>query len=247
VEPVGRRRSSRLSTELTQPKVPPHLLLPPPCALRREDNSPAECTEAAAPPPRMPLPHKHEEEAVGRRRSSRLSTELTQPKVPLPPLPLPPCALRREDNSPAECTEAAAPPPRMPLPHKHEEEAVGRGRSSRLSTDAARPTAPLPPLLLLPPCAPRREDTRPAECAVERRRSARLSTDPARLAVHRSCSICRDGCVGTAGAGEEEQELEEGEEATLLPCGHQFHAACIQPWLTLRSTCPLCRQVRAEP
>jgi len=32
------------------------------------------------------------------------------------------------------------------------------------------------------------------------------------------------------------------EEATVLRCGHGFHATCILTWLRYRITCPLCRR-----
>lgn len=36
--------------------------------------------------------------------------------------------------------------------------------------------------------------------------------------------------------------IEEGEKVRILPkCDHTFHVECIDRWLGLRSTCPLCR------
>ncbi|KAF9215725.1 E3 ubiquitin-protein ligase rnf13 [Podila verticillata] len=43
------------------------------------------------------------------------------------------------------------------------------------------------------------------------------------------CAVCLD-------------EFEEGEEIRMLPCHHEFHCECIDPWLTRKSpTCPLCK------
>ncbi|KAF4996519.1 hypothetical protein FDECE_12399 [Fusarium decemcellulare] len=46
---------------------------------------------------------------------------------------------------------------------------------------------------------------------------------------HLGCSICTE-------------DFKVGEDVRVLPCKHQFHPACIDPWLiNVSGTCPLCR------
>lgn len=42
------------------------------------------------------------------------------------------------------------------------------------------------------------------------------------------CSICMT-------------EFEEGDTISELPCSHRFHEACVNRWLPIKRTCPLCR------
>ena len=42
------------------------------------------------------------------------------------------------------------------------------------------------------------------------------------------CPICLEDC-----------DVETG---SMQRCGHSFHEACIQPWLTQHTTCPVCRE-----
>ncbi|KAL5200401.1 hypothetical protein ABZP36_021604 [Zizania latifolia] len=42
------------------------------------------------------------------------------------------------------------------------------------------------------------------------------------------CAVCKDGIM-------------QGELAMPLPCAHFYHVACIEPWLAIRNSCPVCR------
>ena len=43
-----------------------------------------------------------------------------------------------------------------------------------------------------------------------------------------SCSVCI-------------AEIALGQETVLIPCGHMFHDSCINKWLDMHNTCPVCR------
>ncbi|WOL01045.1 hypothetical protein Cni_G09758 [Canna indica] len=45
------------------------------------------------------------------------------------------------------------------------------------------------------------------------------------------CSVCLDGLRSDAG----------GMVVKKMPCGHRFHGGCIEKWLGLHGSCPLCR------
>ncbi|KAI9197453.1 uncharacterized protein BJ171DRAFT_220922 [Polychytrium aggregatum] len=49
------------------------------------------------------------------------------------------------------------------------------------------------------------------------------------LGEQTECSICQE-------------ELEENIEAVELPCKHHYHPYCIEAWLKVNGTCPVCRQ-----
>ncbi|KAH6610163.1 ring finger domain-containing [Trichoderma cornu-damae] len=48
--------------------------------------------------------------------------------------------------------------------------------------------------------------------------------------------------VGNVGCSICTEDFTEGEDMRVLPCNHQFHPNCIDPWLiNISGTCPLCR------
>jgi Ring finger domain len=54
------------------------------------------------------------------------------------------------------------------------------------------------------------------------------TTDEEASDDRQTCSICQN-------------DYEFGDELRELPCKHQFHVACIDQWLPIKRTCPLCR------
>jgi hypothetical protein len=55
-----------------------------------------------------------------------------------------------------------------------------------------------------------------------------------KLDITRSCSICLS-------------EFHVGDRMKRMPgCLHLFHAACLDPWLSINATCPICREPLPE-
>ncbi|XP_065055112.1 E3 ubiquitin-protein ligase znrf3-like [Rhopilema esculentum] len=50
----------------------------------------------------------------------------------------------------------------------------------------------------------------------------------------RSCAICLE-------------EFSEGQDIRIVPCRHEFHKSCVDPWLLSNCTCPLCMLNIVEP
>eukprot|EP00088_Acartia_fossae_P066660 TRINITY_DN82752_c0_g1_i1.p1 TRINITY_DN82752_c0_g1~~TRINITY_DN82752_c0_g1_i1.p1 ORF type:complete len:111 (+),score=10.22 TRINITY_DN82752_c0_g1_i1:46-333(+) len=43
------------------------------------------------------------------------------------------------------------------------------------------------------------------------------------------CPICQD-------------DFELDQSVTVLPCDHYYHSDCVNKWLTMHGTCPVCRK-----
>ncbi|XP_074583594.1 E3 ubiquitin-protein ligase MPSR1-like [Curcuma longa] len=50
------------------------------------------------------------------------------------------------------------------------------------------------------------------------------------------CSVCLDGLWRREAAPTEEEEV-----VREMPCGHRFHGGCVEKWLGMHGSCPLCR------
>lgn len=52
-----------------------------------------------------------------------------------------------------------------------------------------------------------------------------------------TCSICLNELFSD----------EENLKVIQVRCGHMFHPSCVQPWLQMENTCPMCREDLLEP
>ncbi|KAJ5346847.1 Zinc finger RING-type [Penicillium brevicompactum] len=74
------------------------------------------------------------------------------------------------------------------------------------------------------------QTTTPAPAfSINKNTDQRIKADAAPGAGNSSCPICTD-------------DFFDGQDMRALPCSHQFHPDCVDPWLVnVSATCPLCR------
>ncbi|KAL4975838.1 hypothetical protein BDW66DRAFT_62648 [Aspergillus desertorum] len=76
---------------------------------------------------------------------------------------------------------------------------------------------------------PRNDATSLPDSNTEQRQTVTAETETSTEHPNFSCPICTDDFV-------------KGQDLRVLPCNHQFHPECIDPWLVnVSGTCPLCR------
>ncbi|KAL4653786.1 hypothetical protein ACB092_01G331100 [Castanea dentata] len=71
------------------------------------------------------------------------------------------------------------------------------------------------------------------------------------ITAKEDCSICLEGFkfgVSKEEKAEEDcsvclEEFDTGSEVREMTCKHRFHSVCIERWLQVRGSCPLCRFV----
>ncbi|KAL5051745.1 hypothetical protein BDW71DRAFT_171742 [Aspergillus fruticulosus] len=99
----------------------------------------------------------------------------------------------------------------------------------REGTDARQPMATGGTTSPIPDETPRNPATSSPEPNTEQRRTGATETETPTEHPNFSCPICTDDFV-------------KGQDLRVLPCNHQFHPECIDPWLVnVSGTCPLCR------
>ncbi|KAG8745580.1 hypothetical protein FRC12_014513 [Ceratobasidium sp. 428] len=60
------------------------------------------------------------------------------------------------------------------------------------------------------------------------------------------CAVCKDSFAyippeADSTASSSKDEPVQPQEALTLPCKHSFHVDCIEPWVKVKGTCPVCR------
>jgi hypothetical protein len=85
-------------------------------------------------------------------------------------------------------------------------------------------------------------DWRPAKTTAPEERAEMCSMQQAFFSAlaHKTCGICREVF--------EEKNRFTPKYRKLLDCGHEFHTACIEPWLKKHHTCPMqCKKHQESP
>ncbi|KAL4749295.1 hypothetical protein BDW72DRAFT_214177 [Aspergillus terricola var. indicus] len=99
----------------------------------------------------------------------------------------------------------------------------------REGTDTRQPMATGGTTSPTPDETPRDAATSSPGSDTEHRRTGTTETETPTEHPNFSCPICTDDFV-------------KGQDLRVLPCNHQFHPECIDPWLVnVSGTCPLCR------
>ncbi|KAG8736199.1 hypothetical protein FRC10_009574 [Ceratobasidium sp. 414] len=69
---------------------------------------------------------------------------------------------------------------------------------------------------------------------------------PGNQLENEDCAVCKDGFAyippeSDSTASSSKDEPPQPQEALTLPCKHSFHVECIEPWVKVKGTCPVCR------
>ncbi|KAM3515670.1 hypothetical protein MY11210_000648 [Beauveria gryllotalpidicola] len=103
----------------------------------------------------------------------------------------------------------------------------GVGETPTAETSTAETTTAETPAAETPTAETPTAETPTAETAVAESASAQGGSE--HDGEHLGCSICTE-------------DFTVGEDVRVLPCHHQFHPGCVDPWLVnVSGTCPLCR------
>ncbi|RDW90618.1 uncharacterized protein DSM5745_02393 [Aspergillus mulundensis] len=109
------------------------------------------------------------------------------------------------------------------------EMSVDSETNSQLREDTHQPMATGGTTSPTPDETPRNAATSSPDANAEQRRTGTTETETPTEHPNFSCPICTDDFV-------------KGQDLRVLPCNHQFHPECIDPWLVnVSGTCPLCR------